>query len=96
MQKYSDKGASSYGKINRLNNKRVELEIKELHMPRCHWNKQRGKHIHAKRAFDSLEDANEYMYKRNLIKQGYGAYRCRICGMYHIGHNNNNTKQYER
>ena len=58
----------------------------KLNLPRCHWNKQRGKHIHAKRAFESMQIAEQYIAKRNLEIQGYSAYLCPECGKFHIGH----------
>jgi len=59
--------------------------FKRRYLPRCHWNKQRGKHIRAKRAFETLQEANEYMAYRNL-QDKYTAYQCEVCGKWHIGH----------
>ena len=67
------------------------IAIRKINMPRCHWNKQRGKHIHAKRAFETLQAANEYISKRNLSVQGYEAYQCSVCGKFHIGHKYHNN-----
>lgn len=68
---------------------------RQLSMPRCHWNKQHGKHIRAKRIFKTLQEAEEYIEKRNLKVQGYNAYMCNVgepegCYHYHIGHNHSN------
>lgn len=59
-------------------------EIKQL--PRCHWNKQHGKKRRAKRAFETEQEAIEYMEYRHLENR-YTAYQCPICNKWHIGHN---------
>lgn len=43
-----------------------------------------GKHKKAKKSFDSLADAQNFII-RNGIK-GKQAYKCGFCGKYHIGH----------
>ena len=35
-------------------------------LPRCHWNKQHGRRRKAKRAFDSIYEANQYIEKKEL------------------------------
>lgn len=61
-------------------------------LPRCHWNKQHGRRRKAKRAFDTIFDANQYIEKRNLQSK-YKSYQCPVCGKFHIGHRN---KDYEK
>ena len=53
-------------------------------LPRCHWNKQRGRRITAKMPFESLTQARKYIEAHQL--NNYNAYQCSVCGKYHIGH----------
>ena len=63
------------------------MMFKRDYLPRCHWNKQRGRKITAKRAFETLQEATKYLKSDNLQKQ-YNAYLCDICKKWHIGHKN--------
>lgn len=54
-------------------------------LPRCHWNKQHGRKRKAKRAFNTIEDANKYIEEKNIGLK-YRSYKCPICNKYHIGH----------
>ena len=60
--------------------------IERKYLPRCHWNKQHGKHIRAKRIFETEQEAIDYMKYRNLEVK-YNAYQCPICGKWHICQN---------
>ena len=66
----------------------MNLNKNNLHpsgkLPRCHWNRKKTKNRKAKRTFESIMEAREYIEKRNLTN--YEAYKCRVCGKYHIGH----------
>lgn len=61
------------------------INTKAINLPRCHWNKQHGRHIRAKRQFNSLQDAVDYINNRNLQNR-YDAYKCKVCKKWHIGH----------
>lgn len=53
-------------------------------LPRCHWNRKKTKNRRAKRVFESVEEAKQYIEKRRFNE--CIAYQCRECGKYHIGH----------
>ena len=46
---------------------------------RCHYNK----HGVAKRGFRSKAEAERYIGAKEL--KGYGAYRCKVCELWHVG-----------
>ena len=57
---------------------------RQLHLPRTHWNIQRGKVHKAKLPYESQEEAEEFIEVHHL--QGYTSYLCPVCNKYHIGH----------
>ena len=62
-------------------------------LPREHWNAERGRRRKAKRGFDSIRDAFAYL-DRHGLQDTYKAYKCNVCGKYHIGHRNKPRKTY--
>lgn len=62
-------------------------------LPREHWNKERGRKRKAKRGFDTIRDAFAYL-ERHGLQDTYKAYKCNVCGKYHIGHRNKQSKRY--
>jgi hypothetical protein len=61
------------------------MMFKRDYLPRCHWNMQHGRKIKEKRAFETLQDATEYLKSGNLQNQ-YNVYQCNVCNKWHIGH----------
>lgn len=62
-------------------------------LPREHWNKERGRRRKAKHGFDTIRDAFAYLQK-NGLQDTYRAYKCSVCGKYHIGHRKKPIKKY--
>lgn len=56
-------------------------------LPRCHWNKQKGRKRKAKRSYQTKEEVDKYIKEKRLIDK-YSSYKCPVCGKYHIGHKN--------
>ena len=67
----------------------IRNNTKKRVYPREHYNAVRkGKHHRAKKAYNSMKDAIEYIDARGLKEKGYQCYLCSYCGKYHIGHSN--------
>lgn len=58
----------------------------ECHLPREHWNKKHGRLRKAKIAYETKEEAEEFLAKYRL--KGFTVYLCHYCHKYHIGHSN--------
>lgn len=69
--------------------KKAEIKKTDV-LPRCHWNRQHGRKRKAKKQFDTLHDANQYIENKHL-ETTYRSYKCPVCGKFHIGHRNNNN-----
>ena len=61
------------------------------YLPREHWNAERGRKRKAKHGFDGIRDAFAYL-ERHGLQDTYKAYKCGVCGKYHIGHRNGQHK----
>lgn len=59
------------------------------YLPREHWNRQHGRTRKAKQPFDSVQQAQQYL-REHGITESYRAYKCSVCGKYHIGHRHYN------
>lgn len=59
--------------------KRLKQPFERKPSRRCHYNK-RGV---AKRGFRSKDEAEAFIEAKGL--KGYGAYRCKVCEMWHVG-----------
>jgi len=58
--------------------------LKGLHN---HWTKKGGR-LFPKRAFGSEAEAKEFMNGNGVERAIFNAYKCSLCGKWHIGHKN--------
>ena len=66
-----------------------KIPVKNKHK-RCHYYKKDNK-WKPKIKFNTYQEAEEYLKSSNKLDE-YNIYICPICGKYHIGHKNEETK----